>query len=301
MPRGVTLEGLKFSPNRRLLARMAKRDSGSIMKIWVITTDGEVQAELKVEGFWTDFTWINDEQIGLQLDRTDWDGTMQVIHIRTGETVKLVPPFEDIYRGEFEVHWKIKYSPDLKWLAYEDGNEDIKLYDLEKKRVLWTAEGLYGYITVSWHPSGDLVAVYDWEGREIYLIQRDGAVQLFPYPSALERPEKPDASFGGGVEGFEWSPDGRYLASWAFQKYNNPDRLLIYDTEEKKLMDFCIDSVYAGIVLWAPDSRQLLIDTRYSREFETYTQVIYLNLLDGRNYDVTSVLPNEALPYDWFQ
>jgi hypothetical protein len=93
------------------------------------------------------------------------------------------------------------------------------------------------------------LALYDREGAEIAEIIKDGYLE---------------------AEQNLWSPDGRYLIF----RHQNPDGIYLADTEQKKVIDLCLDESFPNRPVWASNSRT----------FATVTMVGYKSILTNVSF-----------------
>jgi hypothetical protein len=198
------------------------------------------------------------------------------------------------------------YDPFLKYTLYtwqdteNQWGQGKLLWDIEAQREAWILGDWQWPIEatgIDWRLDGSAVAITahaleatsEYLAPEMIMVDTHGnATQLTDiYHSGriapgnfhlLRRPK--------------WSPDGRYLAFVLDQENmgyseSQSGSLLIYDTVEERLLDYCIASVYypgEDMIAWSPTSEQIAFSIRAKGKDGRYfiSDVLVLDVTTGQ-------------------
>ncbi len=144
------------------------------------------------------------------------------------------------------------WSPDDKQLAYDLYSQQPSVFvqNLDGTGQTEIAAGVCG----RWSPDGSQLAVTDHKNLRIIDLVSGEARELF------------DTPFDNIYGGYNWSPDGRYLALTAQTKAagGGARPLLIVDVAAKPARSVVrMRGGQGGSVSWSPDGKQLAIDNKY--------------------------------------
>jgi hypothetical protein len=291
------------SPDRKLLVAWADGLGGIIM-----TADGKVLGKLQAQSN-GDSDWLNNHQLITIEYQTNTNPNKikafeadprLVLNPFTGEQRLLHPDFPDIYNNCcHQPSWGgIVYNPLLTRAVYLAMPGTIfVLWDLQKKKPLlsWTQFFNAEQNIPRWSPDGSKFAFYGILGKlstmpegpslpyKLYLADNNGNYsELVPDNKNLP------------IYDYFWSPSGRYLAfiwqviSTASHSYDN-DRLLVLDTQTKKITDYCVEFRPSGFektpVVWSPDETQILLEDKYTED-PRHWRVILVDLVKGTAFPI---------------
>jgi WD40 repeat protein len=142
----------------------------------------------------------------------------------------------------------VAWSPNGKWLAAVEGDNQILVWRTESSKLQWQIEGRflnYHVACVEWSPRGNILAVHGLERREASLYSVPSLAPL----RTIETVNK----FGS----LTWSPDGSVLATG----HGNGIELFNFETGETRgeLKGGTFNDVLAA---WSPGGERLIASCR---------------------------------------
>ena len=143
--------------------------------------------------------------------------------------------------------WDIAFSPDGKKLVSCSLQDDVRLWDIEKGAMLWSYEGergyLSGYLSVAYHPSGDMVAYGNRRGAYV------GTIDVLSGQNLIKLDEPRNA-----IGDVAFSPSGAYLAAGT-----DDNTIYIWDTANYQLaMNLKGHKDYVNGIGFIPDGSLLV-------------------------------------------
>ncbi len=295
------------SPNGQWLAYTYRNASGD-NRLWITDIDGQQTLDATFPEIFHSFKgWFNDRQVFLywrfdrligRLDLLDpFEGVLQELASTDGGPMvrkrineDLIPLGRAFIRQcdrDCKATWSSifneVYDRSFERIVYFFGpskNEmpSIRLFNMETVQDVWEYEHWHTTINEPiWSPDEQQFAVtlpMDERGEhyEIFMVDRDGRpTQLTNFANAY-----PVAVVGG----FQWSPDGRYIAFWMDtrpvegQMSRAPYRLFVLDIAKRLVTDYC---VYGQSIVWSPDSRQIAVN---SNSEGLGSQIILIDIVD---------------------
>jgi hypothetical protein len=248
----------------------------------VLSSQGQVKSAFRLPKGWNiRYSWVNDRQIlaDKQKDPENLIHQTMAIDAFSGQTRLL--PFDypgicDIYSfGDYDDN---VYDPSLKYVIYPalqlDAPPGVIVRDVNKRTNILSVPETFGEPV--WSPDGKMFAIRASAG--IYGGYLNGELKKLTHIDRL----------GAYVDGevIRWSPDGRKIA-FSMTTTKNPDLsdpqcLAILDVQSEAVVDYCIPGYdikssfgFSGMV-WAPDSRSLLVDAR--KGDSDYTESLLIDL-----------------------
>jgi dipeptidyl aminopeptidase/acylaminoacyl peptidase len=268
-------EGIS-SPNGEWLAYISANDQPA--ETWVlvvVSAGGQVSFSKSLSSLvpWDPslgfrFKWLDNQQVIVK-DPQFGSVTFSIINPFTLQRQQLTLELPDLFAKDpdhlsKEIAWGAAPDPTLTRAAYLRRRVDpvadwynLVLWDLETGKELWVLnKGTTQFTEPVWSPDGGQLAVValnegedNYDRFELFIVSRDGQAQKWVdikgyYPDALSGRLK-------------WSPNGRYIA-FTLKWGGRP--LLILDTQQKEVLDFCISGGAShSDVIWSPDSTQLIL------------------------------------------
>jgi hypothetical protein len=242
------------------------------------TAEGVPQAKIPwTEGWGAIWGWLdNSRLLILPIDRPP--GTMILLDPFASTRQELMPTFPDVYAQKVPTRWEnftvVIYEPSLEKVVYlrdtfsEEGL-GIVLWDLQSNRELWQLSHTSAEIvTPKWSPDGEKLTVAepttsDGYHFEILSVDSQGKVTQLTNLTSIYSVTL--------IGDFNRSPDGRFIAFW-FEDRPSPqegdglERLLVLDTRENKITDYCIPGSVLGSArapIWSPDGRYIVVENIY--------------------------------------
>ncbi|MBN1965022.1 MAG: hypothetical protein JW910_10260, partial [Anaerolineae bacterium] len=98
----------------------------------------------------------------------------------------------------------------------------------------------------------------EWQpgSRQIALC---GATSLWLWTPESDRSAERVHNFVGDLQRARWSPDGRWLAAWDHNAWEQTSTLLLWDSETRRATTHDVQAGYILDVVWSPDSRTILV------------------------------------------
>lgn len=168
------------------------------------------------------------------------------------------------------------WSPDDKQLAfdrYSNGPSRVHVQNLDGEGDAQIAEG----VCARWSPDGSQMAVTNHS--MIYVIDLVSGEEkpLFNSPSR--------ELFGG----FNWSPDGKWIALSARREFQKPRQLLLVSTQGADHgLRVRFQSEQGGSITFSPDGKRIAFDNGYKifiAEVDSTTEPQMVEPQEGKNQD----------------
>lgn len=198
---------VKFSPDGRRLYTSSR--DGSV-KIWDISPSAGSDA-LNLVGHTDRLANVAYNPNGSQVATVSWDGTVRVWDAITGQQLRSIQ-LEGTYGVGFSVPGNVAYSPDGKWLAYND-LYTTRITDAATGAELMALDPFEGesadVVFSDVHFSADGTRLIDSGGGKIrvYDLTAGRTVLEFPLPGAIDSQQ------------IAISPDGKWLAMAGIDAY----------------------------------------------------------------------------------
>lgn len=192
---------------------------------------------------------------------------------RTADNAHPALELRHTLRGHTEEVYRMALSPNGRTLASPSEDKTVRLWDLEKGKVLKTLEHKDPVACVVWSPNGKMLAsgtsdeVYIWDvvtGRKIRIMR----------------------GFGGTAVGIAWSPDGKILAS-----VSDDTTVRLWDTASGRVLGkLKEDTGTLFDVAWSPDAKHLCVGS-WDNTVKVWDAEVgeELRTLHGHMDDVSSV------------
>jgi len=310
------------SPQGRFLAyRRVKYDTqGDIVArdLEIVDADGAVRASLPWQKDWAGFHWLDEERLVILVASTNLlerESSLSylVVFPFTGqqEPITATPP--DVYDIDPVPYWNgwgpQVYEPTLTRVAYLQVVEGIEwayaLWDRQSAQTLVSFRTFDPERQPVWSPgatqfvlAGNPIENRAWLKFELYAFDRAGGMRKLTnltahYPNTY-------------IQSYSWSPDERYIAFWLNtdlqpdqDQYFGQQSLAVLDTQTLQVTNYCLPgdfstsrAVLVPAPIWSPDSRQLLVENRYS---EQASRVLLVDLV--RNF--AAQIADNAEPVGW--
>jgi WD40 repeat protein len=244
--------------------------------LWVLNARADVLVKIPFSQSLDNLRWLDDEHLIFYTPQTYKDGAVLIFNPFTRVQSIIsneLPGLDTSYLPGQD--WLAEYSSDLQSVVYIAGLRAI-VRDVVKKKTLW--ESLPPWVNVYkpiWSPDGSRVAIV--QNEKLFIIN--------PVNSALD-----DKPILDGVSLLSWSPDSRYIALW---DSDGPQHyiLMVYDTQLKKIINFCVEDVYPTTPLWSPKGQQVVVNINSDNG-----KPILLDIQKRFVYRLTKL---EAYPLEW--
>jgi hypothetical protein len=227
--------------------------------------------------------WLDDERVLLL--STEADKRIAIVNVVTQEVDILEWPVDDVY-----LPWPsgfMLFSPDGEYLLYTVATPSITRADEHPDRFLaWQIADLNGElvlpyvdgigVTARWVPDGSSFVVFNRDS-EVLSISLEGEVTplIAIYPDyGLDRALLDNIGNRIAFTGF------------GFTDNTNMQALVVFDTENQTLIDYCQYALEIMKGMWSPDDR--LIPFRAGDPGITEVRV-----LDVMSNQVSSILPRQ--------
>lgn len=232
--------------------------------------DGLIYSSLPWSYYWQDRYphWLDNERLIFTYPQYG-SVTFSIFNPFTSQRQELTLELPDLFAKDpdpssRDIAWGAVPDPTLTRAAYLRRRVDpvadwynLVLWDLQADKELWVLnKGSTKFTEPAWSPDGTRLAVvalnedeYDFDRFELYIVSRDGQAQQWVDVEGYY----PNVNYGK----LKWSPNGRYIA---FTQKSGKFPVLIVDTEQKQVLDFCIaGGATHSEVIWSPDSTQLIL------------------------------------------
>jgi len=216
-----------FSPDGRLLA--VGYSSGEI-HLW----DVQEQKDLCVlKGHQMGIRSLSFSPNGEMLASGCWDETIRIWNVKEKRDILTI-------KCPSHTH-SVEFSPDGKILASSVGGMcAVYLWDAGTDRQIGTLQGDRGTVGMTFSPNGEIIACAD-AGNTIVLWDVKDKIKI-------------GGLSGNSWRGFDFSPDGKWLASVSYDS----SEIYIWDVaEEKKLATLKGHAGYISWVAFSPDGKWL--------------------------------------------
>lgn len=241
--KSVEYNGPGISPNRNMIAypeALIEGDTRTTV-LWVLDAHADILAKIPFDQPLDNLRWLDNERLVFYTPQTYKDGTVLVFNpftkvqsIITNE----LPGLDISYTPGKD--WLAEYSPDLQSVAYNVGLKTV-VRNVVASRNVWEPKPPFSNVYKPfWSADGSKVAV--GQNEKLFIIDRDGQANA----AVL------------GISLFSWSPDGRYIAFWGL---NGPSSyiLMVYNTQLKTILNYCLEDVFPTTPLWSPNSKQIIV------------------------------------------
>ena len=198
-------EILRFalSPDGKTIASCSSEERGFILRLWD-SNDGTMLRELGKCNRYDDLSFSSDGEILVSV-LFDYSKEANIIYIWQVNDGSLIQNIQI----DFRVYADIVFSSDNKTIAYQSGNQEIKLWDVESgtlKNTLRTGKDENAYrqdlsSSISFSPDGNLLAAGNYPG-EIFIWRVSDGKRMRTIKSE-----------NSGLEHIEFSADGTFLVS----------------------------------------------------------------------------------------
>ncbi len=274
-----TTFGYAISPDKKRLAYVNENNT----ELVVINTEGEKIASVRWQDNWKRWQdyigplprWFSDHLVIFGSD-VEIPGSVIILDPFTGKLQEFVGSFPDIYNplneGGFQTFWNDPtfsvFDSSLTRVVYlssTTGKNALVLWDFETNTELWRLTNRYLVnVRPEWsQDNSKLIAALPTDETanhfEIFNITRDGQLtQLTNFVASY--------SFAMIVGELTWSPDRRFISFGLTTEQGDTEitRLMLYDTTENVIVDYCIQGDYRPPSLmktyWSPDSQQLIVE-----------------------------------------
>jgi len=193
--------------NEKILKQLDKKEKKILDNRWFLKF-------LKKEKFSDHVEWIKIEPQTWMVAISVWENTI-LIYDKNG---KLKVKIDDAFDLHADIWPHIDFNPqNPNQIAYIAKDYKVKIYDIEKKEVIWEYEHEGWVYSVSWSPNGKYLASW-WRDKKVKIYDIEKKEVIWEY-------EHDDR-----VTSVSWSPNGKYLASWW------GDNVKIYDIEKKEVI-----------------------------------------------------------------
>lgn len=265
----------KVSPNNKFMQVYLTGKSYDILR----TVDEIIKTyDTQGQEDWNRGRWLDNERMSFQYWQVPKGNTIVIYNPFTGEKkeiqLELPNPYIVIDGGGKAAWVKADVDPSLKRVLYNDKDERLVLWDLGVQQELAFLPALTDLTEGTWSPDGKEFAIRfpssDSEQTELFTINMNGTVkkltdysQKYPFANVEIWPS--------------WSPDGRRIAYWIkVSNVANADPktlrqwLAITDTMTLDTQIYCLSPnkppTHGGVIVWSPDSQQLIVNTEVLSE-----------------------------------
>lgn len=246
------------SPNGKYIAYQLYGDNDK-RYLAIADADNNILKSMPWQESWYEvLSWVNDEQLTIaNSDENSPHGEEKRIVVVSPFKDKLeyINPHGLGYPDYNSVHepW-VEYDPTLERAVYFSWNQHI-LLNTQTKEILATLSGSgLGYLDLDWSQDGEFVAIagyapelsqYSGHADELYVISRDGKINLTHLTDFFGAGVKDYSSYGLSIEHPSWSLDGRFIAFWESDNLNKNGewdrdwRLAILDVKTMEITSYC--------------------------------------------------------------
>ncbi len=261
---------------------------------------------------WANY-WLDNEWLVLQKYDQPYDSFI-LLNPFTGQQKPVeYRDFPELYPEDWAWERIVSFDPSFILAAYLGADVVGKYESYVMKLVLWDMVNeqkvaelpLFGYSLrfVRWSPDGERFAYVN--GLKIKSPSPDSLFQADLVladrkGNILYQTDFPSVYTQSDIPGFEWSTDGRYLA-FVLEASDLPGRdgfvnhLMVLDTADFSVADYCLSPAQFSSLVWSPDSRFLAI---YSEDKEEKTvQAMLVDLVTLQ----ASVIGENVIPYGWLK
>jgi hypothetical protein len=265
------------------------------------------------EDWWNLTQWLDSEHLVIIRRQGNVFSTV-IFNPFTGQQKEFLPDYPDIYKSYPLPPWEgyrnslTVYDPGLTRVVYPAENVPLQdtLWDIQEGKLVshiqsnyhtnfpfglepvWSPDGSRFIMAFDLHTSKVLTATMDLFG-----ISRDGQVSRLTYLA--------DQFDGVYISNYRWSPDGRYVAFWLYDKpsWGQFENLAVLDTQTLKVTNYCIPGgeimEEAAPPVWSPDGTQLVVENIYNNHTEK--KVILVDLVN----DFAAKIAEGLDPVGWLK
>jgi len=305
------MESYALSPDGEWLVYQAVNRTTSEQRLIIAKTknDGNQQPiYLPWEKDWDKVAyWLNEEQVIIKMFPDKYERIL-LINPFSEEKKVLVADFPNLYFTDGTIDWsgagQVTFNSTLTRAVYAEINHNLVLWDMvgnkEVVRIQSFALNTFHTSSPQWTLDGERVVVsvpYNDLGRELFSIDLNGNIQKLT--------DLTDLVPNVNITRYGWSPNNHYIAMLILTPSHEFERLAVLDIYSREINIYCIEgdtsivttfdyrgnydkgidaNIYRGVV-WSPDSRQLIIENRFS---EDASRIILVEVEKKSAYEILS-------------
>ena len=264
------------------------------ISLHIVSSDGQEQKVIPWQtGWFVNARWLDNEHLILRHNAVGEDiysstfTAKWLLNPFTGDIMELPQENPDDMYGLFpKPQWQglgmVSYNPNLTFRAYLSWSSQLILENLQTHQTQDVLPVHYTESIPRWSPNGqELVVSAPPEGHkdpsslhfDLYRVSLDGKVTRLTH---LADQYKKYCM----IHYYAWSPDGQKIAFWLSTTDQNTDRanLAVLDIESGDVILYDLESSYSAdqLVVWSPDSQQLLTGIVQSDYSSAYTVLVEL-------------------------
>jgi WD40 repeat protein len=304
------LRDFAISPDNKLLAYTRSTINGTTTvskNLEIISLVGELHEVIPVEINMVSLSgWLDNQRL---IFRESFEpiSTQIVLNPFTGQRQELLPDFPNIYDNNPGLDWKnqgiIVFDPTITRVVYAGLPADLILMDLTNKLVIARISPVPIADSIpEWSPDGEQFVITNADitnpenlHYELYSIGRNGQVNQLTNLAAYYK-----KTF---ILSYNWSPDGRYIAFWLEDRYEQTGivSLAVLDTVNLDVTNYCLKSTYEGYsvpppLFWSPDGKYLVIEV-VNQNDKDISRLILVDIVEGA---ATQIAEN-LTPVGWIK
>lgn len=183
------------------------------------------------------------------------------------------------------------YDDSLKFVMYATNRQDVILYDIDNKKILWKVNDT-SYTEPAWSPDNQhiVIEVNQTEGFDhcqLYVINKSGSVESTTHFSVITDNVK--------IMKTAWSENGAYVSYLiSTQKDDLLYRLGILNVGTGEVSVYCIstDFDHRSSAVWLADNEHLIVNGFDENNVETSY------LVDIKSHEI-SILGTNMVTFGW--